>query len=141
MLDEASFLQIVETDPADNVTRGVYADWLEETGRADQGEFLRLQLAVRNMPLESRASEAARERLRELGRRLDPKWLQTVDSLARLGNLSLRARRWAVRLGVTTVSDLCEHSVGTILDRTFGMTVIKEYQGVLAEHGLRLRDD
>lgn len=140
MRNETPFLQLLETDPLDDVTRAVYADWLEENGDADRSEFLRLQLAVGTLPAESQERRTAQERFELLHARLDAAWLRVVDPLARLGELSLRARRWAIRLGVLTVGDLCQRTIEDILEPGFRETTLRECQHKLAARGLRLRD-
>jgi uncharacterized protein (TIGR02996 family) len=43
MSEEAAFLQALESDPGDDLTRLVYADWLDERGDA-RGRYLRLEI-------------------------------------------------------------------------------------------------
>jgi uncharacterized protein (TIGR02996 family) len=135
---EESFLGTLQTDPRDDVTRSVYADWLEDRGDNDRAEFLRLQLAAKALLSEQPARSKAQERLSELRYRLDAGWLSAVDSLARLGELSRSARRVANRLGVSTVCELCERSEEEGLGWCFSETVLSELRGKLAQHGLRL---
>ncbi len=46
MPDQDGFLSAIRADPADDTTRLVYADWLDE--RDDpRGDFVRLHLALR----------------------------------------------------------------------------------------------
>jgi uncharacterized protein (TIGR02996 family) len=42
MADDESFLAAILADPHDDLPRLVYADYLEETGREDRGEFIRV---------------------------------------------------------------------------------------------------
>lgn len=44
--DEWSFLVPVLKDPTDDTSREVYADWLEDKGRADRAEFIRESVAL-----------------------------------------------------------------------------------------------
>src|SRR5262249_1360519 len=47
MFSEAdAFLDAIFTEPADDTPRLVYADWLEEHGHEDLGQFIRLQCAI-----------------------------------------------------------------------------------------------
>jgi uncharacterized protein (TIGR02996 family) len=39
----AGFLDAILADPGDDTPRLVYADWLEEYGQAERGEFIRVQ--------------------------------------------------------------------------------------------------
>jgi uncharacterized protein (TIGR02996 family) len=72
------FLDVLRTNPNDNVTRLVYADWLDEQDDP-LAEFLRLEvrLAANEVPEAERLS--ARNRLAELGRRAEPRWLCAVN--------------------------------------------------------------
>jgi uncharacterized protein (TIGR02996 family) len=137
---EAPFLRQLGANPRDDVTRAVYADWLEEAGDPERSEFLRLQLAIRGLPAESGERRAAQERLGVLRGRLDAAWLRMIDPLARLG-LSGRAQRWAARLGVATVGYLCEWSAGDLIETRVSQAVFSELRHKLAEQGLRLRDE
>jgi len=42
--DEYALLQAVTANPDDDLARLVYADWIEEHGRAERAEFIRLQI-------------------------------------------------------------------------------------------------
>ncbi|MBN9122735.1 MAG: ribosomal protein L7/L12 [Planctomycetes bacterium] len=46
MSEEAAFLAALRANPADDTTRLVYADWLDEHGEAAKAEYLRLVAAV-----------------------------------------------------------------------------------------------
>jgi uncharacterized protein (TIGR02996 family) len=46
MTGEANFLRTIAADPRTDVPRLVFADWLEETGRAARAEFIRVQVAL-----------------------------------------------------------------------------------------------
>ena len=46
MSDEAAFLEALKANPADDTTRLVYADWLDEHGEPAKAEYLRLVAAV-----------------------------------------------------------------------------------------------
>lgn len=43
MTDEQLFLRAICADPADDLPRLVYADWLDDHGRPDRAEFIRVQ--------------------------------------------------------------------------------------------------
>ncbi|HXG11462.1 MAG TPA: DNA-directed RNA polymerase subunit alpha C-terminal domain-containing protein [Gemmataceae bacterium] len=62
-------------------------------------------------------------------------------SIAEL-ELSVRATNCLESEGITTVSDLCNHSPDDLLEiRNFGETALAEVRNKLAEHGLRLRGE
>src|SRR5262245_33769712 len=45
MNNDGTFLRAIEAAPLDAAPRLIYADWLEENGQADRGEFIRLDVA------------------------------------------------------------------------------------------------
>jgi uncharacterized protein (TIGR02996 family) len=45
-----AFLQAILDAPDDDTPRLVYADWLEERGQPDRGEFIRVQCALARLP-------------------------------------------------------------------------------------------
>ena len=53
-------LAAIREQPGDDLARMAYADWLEETGDRDRGEFVRVQLQLDQQPTRSaRAGELA----------------------------------------------------------------------------------
>jgi DNA-directed RNA polymerase subunit alpha len=57
-------------------------------------------------------------------------------------NLSVRARKCMVRLGLTTVGDLVRRSGDDLLEcKNFGVTSLNEVREKLTIHGLKLRND
>jgi uncharacterized protein (TIGR02996 family) len=60
-LEENSLLQAINRNPKDDARRLVYADWLEENGRLERAEFIRVQIAL--------AGELANERRKKLHKR------------------------------------------------------------------------
>lgn len=70
--DERGLLAAVCESPDDDVPRLVYADWLDEHGRPDRAEFVRLQ--IRQRQLTGAAAGAATRRLKWLAR-LSEGWL------------------------------------------------------------------
>lgn len=81
-MSEAAFLAAIRDDPDDDLPRLAYADWFEEHGQADRGEFIRVQVEL---------SHGARDRGRrvELLRRL--RALSQLHRAAWLGPL----KHWA----------------------------------------------
>ena len=72
MDDHRAFIRAILSDPTDEVSRLVYADYLDE--RDDpRGQFLRLEVA------EARGEPHDGDRLAELRRRLDADWLTQVE--------------------------------------------------------------
>jgi uncharacterized protein (TIGR02996 family) len=62
MTDDA-FLQAIIAEPDDDTHRLVYADWLQDQGQGDRGEFIRTQVELDRLPADDpgRAALAARE--------------------------------------------------------------------------------
>ncbi len=84
MPDEGSFLQAILANPADDLPRLVYADWLEEqqTDEAkSRAEFLRGTAALLNESRERHRRKLER-RLKELARDLPTDWLPVVSRLS-----------------------------------------------------------
>ncbi len=80
MNEEEGFLQHLLENPAEDSTRLVYADWLEERGdspNAAKAEFLRLSM----LPLKARKKAGIARRLRDLAEELDGEWLAVVSKL------------------------------------------------------------
>src|SRR4051812_28311157 len=79
--EEEAFLSAMEADPADDTSRLVYADWLEEHGDGLRAEYIRLRLAVR-------AGERGRKRvvarLAEMAGDVDGEWRRRVFSVPKL---------------------------------------------------------
>lgn len=50
MDQQEAFLRAIAAAPDDDVTRLVYADWLEEHGELRKAEFLRLECEWRTLP-------------------------------------------------------------------------------------------
>ncbi len=62
---ETGFLAAILANPADDVPRLVYADWLDEQGQADRGEFIRLQIKLVGHPVHHTAKTGCPLRRRE----------------------------------------------------------------------------
>jgi DNA-directed RNA polymerase subunit alpha len=72
----------------------------------------------------------------------------TPDEQALLGrpiadlNLSVRARKCMIRLGVATIGELIRHTGDELLEcKNFGVTSLNEVREKLTAHGLKLRGD
>lgn len=80
MTDEDAFLRKLLDNPADDVVRLVYADWLEEREELAKAEFLRLEAETAT----AKKSRQARikVRLQQLAATLDTSWLPIVSKIA-----------------------------------------------------------
>ena len=47
---EQAFLADIIAHPDDDAPRLIYADWLEENGQPERGEFIRLQIKLATLP-------------------------------------------------------------------------------------------
>src|SRR5262249_55510447 len=80
MNDEAGFLRTLLANPADDTTRLVYADWLDEHDDAPskaQAQFLRLTARM----LDPKRPKGDDTQLRKLVAGLDTDWLAVVSRL------------------------------------------------------------
>jgi uncharacterized protein (TIGR02996 family) len=94
MHDEADFLRALLDNPADDIARLVYADWLDEQGSpacATRAEFLRLECRMALAPEQSLNRVRWQNQLRQIAVNLDPDWLVAV-SHPRLEACRLRFR-------------------------------------------------
>src|SRR5262245_27199497 len=68
------FIQAICDDPAEDAPRLVYADWLEETGRPDRAEVIRVQCDLARLPPDDPGRPALRSREQELLQRHGWAW-------------------------------------------------------------------
>jgi uncharacterized protein (TIGR02996 family) len=77
-MSEAAFLQQLDAEPADDVLRLVYADWLDEHERDDpRGAFLRAAVALRGTAPDAERA-AHRRRVLELRPAVPTAWVARV---------------------------------------------------------------
>jgi len=85
MPDEGSFLQAILVNPADDLPKLVYADWLEEqqtNEAARKAEFIRVQAALLKGDTKEQRHKRNRIRVRELSAQLPVGWLAAVSHVA-----------------------------------------------------------
>src|SRR5262249_51186381 len=75
---DQAFLQAVVADPADDATRLIYADWLEEQGDP-RAHYLRLEVELAAVPPEGDEATEVRDALLGLRSRISPRWLAVLD--------------------------------------------------------------
>jgi uncharacterized protein (TIGR02996 family) len=96
MHDEADFLRKLLENPADDTTRMVYADWLDERGDDEsqaKAQFLRVTVRLMG-PIRRVAWRSARHKeLRELATVLPSAWLAVASRLKIEGCADARARQ------------------------------------------------
>jgi uncharacterized protein (TIGR02996 family) len=77
MVNDEAFLRAVADDPADETTRLVYADWLDE--RDDpRGEYIRLQVEIERTAPHTDRYVALRTRLKALRGPIDSAWKEAM---------------------------------------------------------------
>src|SRR5688500_16562045 len=74
MSDDEPFLLALDADPADDLTRLVYADWLEEQGDAPRPRYLRLVPTLAGLPEPEIPESAAHDEMMALAPVVDPDW-------------------------------------------------------------------
>jgi uncharacterized protein (TIGR02996 family) len=77
MSEERAFLHRLQTHPDDDVTRLVYADWLDEQGDP-RAAYLRGEVELSSLAEGTEPYHALTLQQRELGATLDPEWLPLV---------------------------------------------------------------
>jgi uncharacterized protein (TIGR02996 family) len=75
MNQEEAFLATLADDPDDEVTRLVFADWIEEQGDPERAEFIRIQCRLANLATDDPERPALEQREIELYRKGAPRWL------------------------------------------------------------------
>lgn len=82
MHDEAGFLSAIRQTPADDVTRLVFADWLDEqddSGCKLKAEFIRLELRMAETPEKSLNRVRWLRQLQKRAAQINPSWLAVVS--------------------------------------------------------------
>jgi uncharacterized protein (TIGR02996 family) len=119
--DELALLKAVASRPDDDLPRLVYADWLDEHGRGERAEFIRLQVA-HERPLSGWERAAVRERMNALLNAHRAEWFRELPRWARLWYGEHDYQRPEYRRGfVETVSVCASHFLrfgDQLLDRT-----------------------
>ena len=113
-MDDEGFLSALRENPNDDVTRLIYADWLQERGDV-RGEYLRLEHELSRIPL----------RLAHLRPQIDPEWLAVASKRRRLVLISfplerkielIKVVREITGLGLAEAKKLVETPRATIKD-------------------------
>ena len=78
----SSFLEAIREDPADDVPRLVFADWLEDSGEYDRSEFIRVQCELARGVRDRGRSLELLTRLRQLMQAHRETWLGALAPLA-----------------------------------------------------------
>ncbi len=99
MTQDDAFIQAILASPADDVSRLVYADWLEERGDP-RGEYLRVELALTAARRQRAKAPELRQRLQELRAKIKRSWLAVFDQprMLRANPTPFPAGWWSVDL-------------------------------------------
>jgi len=97
MSDEAAFLAAIRAAPDDNTNRLVYADWLDEAGRAGAA-FLRAEHELAALPLGNSQWHEGFAGLRQAAAGLSPEWCQAARRYPPSHWLAAAARSAWVRI-------------------------------------------
>jgi uncharacterized protein (TIGR02996 family) len=111
MTVDADFLANLLADPADDDTRLVYADWLDEQGdpfSTAKAEFLRATAQLAALTDRKKDKKELEKRLQELAAGLDTDWLAVVSRLAIENCHAGRGEKQARRLRVAMFRFLCD---------------------------------
>jgi uncharacterized protein (TIGR02996 family) len=119
--DELALLKAVAADPADDLPRLVYADWLDEHGRPERAEFIRLQVA-NEQPMTGWERGQTQSRIEELTEAHRAAWLRELPRWVRKWYAD---RQWEhPSFGRGFIADLCVYASpffrfgDKLLDRT-----------------------
>src|SRR5260370_22679137 len=85
MIEETSFLDKIRCNPDDDVTRLVYADWLDEQGDDEsvrKSKYIRLENRLPEVPIDSDEYADLQNLRRELAKKLKRTWLSAVSKVA-----------------------------------------------------------
>ncbi len=80
MPEEQAFLDHLAKEPLDDVTRQVYADWLEERGD-ERGAYLRLEMELAALPKGDPRLAEMEQRGARMRQAIDPEWLRQAGKL------------------------------------------------------------
>src|SRR5262245_13568791 len=75
-MDERAFLDAILADPDADAPRLVFADWLQENGRPERAEFIRLQIELANLDVTEPRYFRLRRREQELLNAHRAEWLR-----------------------------------------------------------------
>jgi uncharacterized protein (TIGR02996 family) len=76
--DEDALLRAVIADPDDDAPRLIYADWLDEHGRGERAEFIRVQCAIAGLSPHDERRPPLRRAERRLFRRFAERWAESL---------------------------------------------------------------
>jgi uncharacterized protein (TIGR02996 family) len=75
MDDNQAFISAIAEEPTCDTRRLIYADWLEEHDNPQAADYLRTELELARLPLDSPQARPLRDRLWQTWAAVDPAWL------------------------------------------------------------------
>lgn len=102
--DELALLKAIASAPDDDLPRLVFADWLDEHGRGERAEFIRLQVADAG-PMTGAERVMIRERIKELQQAHQPVWFRELPRWVRQWYVDRAYHRMQYRRGF--VEEVC----------------------------------
>jgi uncharacterized protein (TIGR02996 family) len=82
MPDDGAFLRAIIENPDDDAPRLIYADWLEEQGRPDRAEFIRVQVALARLAENDPRRTELEARERGLLAAHEADWVRPLQAVA-----------------------------------------------------------
>src|SRR5438132_1713488 len=89
MHDEAGFLAAIGANPRDDVSRLVYADWLDERGD-DRGQLVRLHLALLTLAPDHPHRVAGEQEYSLIRKHCEAEWFAVIEGARSEGDSSGR---------------------------------------------------
>jgi uncharacterized protein (TIGR02996 family) len=101
MVNDEAFIQAIAAEPNSDATRLVYSDWLEEHGNQPAADYLRTELELAKLPLDSPEATRLRNQLWQAWATVDPKWLMifTQPQMLRANPTPFPSAWWNFGLG------------------------------------------
>jgi uncharacterized protein (TIGR02996 family) len=135
--EEAGFIDALGRDPADDVTRAVYADWLEEGGDG-RAAFLRAEIALSQRPDGGEAWCDAAAAVPWAG--IDEAWAKTVGPRYDVWLMGYEPTQKAVCIGVIRTLRWCSLAAAKALSEDLPARVVESLPSSYARRAaLQLR--
>jgi uncharacterized protein (TIGR02996 family) len=105
---EAAFFRAIREAPDDNTPRLIYADWLQENGDPERGEFIHVQCELSRPDLEATRRPVLRQREEQLLAKNRKAWLAPLPNFLR--RMQPEFRRGFVEAITTAVNPFVSHA-------------------------------